>query len=93
MQEVTTATAELEQREDYAVASLGALLFRWKEEHNSILPAIGLLSELLQALNDTAMEAYETEGTDLEKLARVRAAVCQRIVEEVESNGDPETPE
>jgi len=38
MQEVTTPTAELEQQEDYAVAGLGALLFRWKKEHNSILP-------------------------------------------------------
>ena len=93
MQEVTTPIAELEQREDYAVAGLGALLFRWKKEHNSILPTIGLLSELMQALNETAKEAYETEGTDAEKLERVRSAVCKRIVEEMEANDDPETPE
>ena len=93
MQEVTTANADLEQQEDYAVAGLGALLVRWKREHNSILPAIGLLSELMQALNETATEAYEKEGTDVEKLARVRSAVCQRIVEEIETNNDPEAPE
>ncbi len=93
MQEVTPATTELEQHEDYAIAGLGALLFRWKQEHNSILPAIGLLSELMQALNETAKEAYEQEGTDVEKLARVRSAVCTRIVEEIKANEDPESPE
>ena len=93
MQEITTATAELEKQEDHAIAGLGALLFRWKKEHNSVLPAIGLLSELMQALNETAKEAYEMEGTDVERLARVRSAVCQRIVEEMGANEDPETPE
>jgi hypothetical protein len=93
MQEVITPTAELEQQEDYAVAGLGALLFRWKKEHNSILPAIGLLSELMQALNETAKDAYEKEGTDLEKLARVRSAVCKRIVDEIGANDDPDSPE
>ncbi|MDB5918766.1 MAG: hypothetical protein JWR40_3000 [Massilia sp.] len=93
MQEGTTATAELEQQEDYAIAGLGALLFRWKQEHNSILPAIGLLSELMQALNETAKEAYEMEGTDVEKLARVRSAVCKRIVDEMGANEDPDSPE
>ena len=93
MQEVTTTTAGLEQREDFAVAGLGALLFRWKQEHNSILPTIGLLSELMQALNETAKEAYEMEGTDVEKLVRVRSAVCKRIMEEIEANDASETPE
>jgi hypothetical protein len=93
MQEVTTATPALEEQEDYAVAGLGALLFRWKKEHNSILPAIGLLSELMQELNETAKAAYEQEGTDVEKLARVRSAVCKRIVEEIEANDDPDAPE
>jgi len=47
----------------------------------------------MQALNETAKEAYETEGTDAEKLERVRSAVCKRIVEEMRVNDDPETPE
>lgn len=93
MQDVTSATAELEQREDYAVAGLGALLHRWKDEHNSILPVIDLLGELMQALNEIGKEAYEQEGTQIEKLARVRSAVCERIAHEVETHEDPETPE
>lgn len=93
MQDVTTATTELEQQEDYAIAGLGALLFRWKKEHHSILPTIGLLSELMQALNETAKEAYDTEGTDVEKLARVRSAVCKRIVDEIGADEDPDSPE
>lgn len=93
MQQATSATTELEQREDYAIAGLGALLYRWKQEHNSILPVIGLLGELMQALNETGKEAYEQDGTQTEKLARVRSAVCERIVHEIEADDDPETPE
>jgi hypothetical protein len=93
MQDAKCTSTELEQQEDYAIAGLGALLYRWKREHNSILPVIGLLSELMQALNETGKEAYEQEGTQTEKLTRVRSAVCKRIVHEIEAEDDPETPE